>query len=133
MILNYLILCPLLIFSTNSIAQINLTGSWNMSCALEKTNDSHMKFCPLCTINISPDKSSADISGCVFNFTSDSLYIVRNGEETHVKYELDSTVNSLSFSFNKVPYKFKFLLLTTETTQYILRESNGSLLLLSKE
>lgn len=114
-------------------AQLNLTGTWMVRCALERSDKTSINFCGICPTKIDSSKSSMTINGLFFNFNKNTLTITKEHEKesVDVKCKIESDEQSIEFKFEGNEYEFTALMVDTEN--YILKQKkNGSLLLMTK-
>ena len=122
-----------LLTSQKSIGQINLTGKWTASCIIEKMNRQTITYCELCPVVLSEDKSTVKFEQFQMVFNKETLTLIINGVSTKVDCKFNEDFDSISFGFKKLSFTFKLLSAGKKSDMYILKNEDGTMLLLEKK
>ena len=116
-------------FSLNASGQSELYGIWTAGCAVEKYNSSSMEVSALCPTE-NPDKNSVDIKSFDLTVNESTLKL---GNKPAIPYTWDKGTWTITFSFEKIEYRFKMLLVNLDNIIALKDMSNGTILVLQKK
>ena len=122
-----------LITIQKSVGQIDLSGNWDANCVFEKTDKASISFCELCPYKMSEDKHVLSFEKFAMVFEKDTICLIINSVPTKVTYKIDNDIDIIEFTFNKKNYKFKILKIESKDIKYIMKDNDGSLILLEKK
>ena len=123
-----------LLTSKESLAQIELSGSWSATCIVEKTTASSISFCDFCTISPGTNNTEIRFEPFEMDFEKEHFILTINNKSTKVYYKINENLDNLSFTYNEKDYEFKILPVWIKGEQnYILKEVDGMLIFLENK
>lgn len=115
----------------NSFGQSELFGKWNASCPLERTEGASVKFCGLCPAE-KRDNSSVTIHDFEMTIGKEDIIFEMGDVTTTEKCTWDKDLHVIGFQYLQKMYSFS-VLATEEDDLHILKNSDGLILLLTKD
>ena len=100
----------LILFSNSALAQSDLYGKWKAICVIESLDDGSSNVCSICpTKLLSGSKLIEDFE---MEINSEVIKFITEGRGSESPYKYEAAKNLLSFTYNKIDYKFKVLMQT---------------------
>lgn len=123
-----------LLSTTVTFGQIDLSGKWTAHCIMEKTDQSSISFCDFCPYFFDADKSMLNFADFGMDFEDEQFTLIIDGDSQKVAYKADEQLQILEFKYKEKSYKFNILtVINSENNNYILKDSEGMLIMLRKK
>ena len=111
-------------------AQADLNGTWKASCFLERNSNGSLKFCGICPIQMKDDKSLQVLD---FQIIVKDMVLTLKLKNENVKcsYQLNDTLDMVSFDYKNTNYNFKVLSGNSDSNRML--KSDCGVILLSRK
>jgi hypothetical protein len=126
--IKHLILLVVMTFMFKLTSAQAPLGDWRAFCPFEATDNSGTTVCKICPL-INRGGDGFTIQGLEMKIEKEQIKFTFNADKQEtVNYKWDESSKTMTFTFNKVDYKFK---LFYAKNMYILKNSDGQMLLLA--
>ena len=122
------------LISFNGYGQEGLYGKWSANCVMEFKNKVTISFCDICPVIENDENNTLTFEPFSMEFKNDKLILTIEGKVREVNYIYDANKIVIEFKLNGVDYRFNVLsVMGGSDYKYILRNDDGSMILLEKE